>query len=125
MSRAVACLASLLALVPCACSPPYADLDIEYISGAGQVDDDGVEVEEGRVMLIRVRPISAGLKNYERFDIVDLESLNSSVVYVEGGRRVDQFVIGGVAVGDASILVRVNGYDEDEFFARVVPQEAP
>jgi hypothetical protein len=116
-------LASLVVLALCACSPYYDSLDIDQISGSGQVSNDGIEVEEGRVMLIRARPIARGANRYQRFDVVELESLNASVVYVEGAREVDQFVVGGVSVGDARILVRVNGRDEDEFFARVIPQE--
>jgi hypothetical protein len=125
MSRRIANLASLLVLTLCACSPRYGDLDIDHISGDGDADNDSIEIEEGKVMLIRARPIAAGANQYERYDIVELESLNPSILFVEGARRVDQFIIGGVSAGETQILVRVNGYDEDEIHARVTSQVAP
>jgi len=125
MSRRIASLASLLVLFACACSPRYGDLDIDHISGEGQASNDSIEIEEGKVMLIRARPIAAGAHQYERYDLVDLESLDSSVLFVEGARRVDQFIVGGVSAGETQIMVRVNGYDEDQIHARVTAQVVP
>lgn len=125
MNTARTCIA-LIGVVSglAACQPHYDGLEIRYLNGVGEFDETGITIEEGQALAIEVTPLSDNrYEDYEKFDIVELEALNPSVLVVSPSTDVDRFVFIGVSTGKTAVDVSINGDDVDTLEATVRPQE--
>lgn len=110
-----------------ACQPHYDGLEIRYLDSSGNVSHDGrIEVEHGDAVIIEVTPISDNpYEDYEKFDLVELESFNQTVLEISPLADVDRFALVGKGVGETTVRISVNGHEEDEVQAQVKAQVGP
>jgi hypothetical protein len=122
--RCIAALAlSGFGLVAAACQPHYDGLEIRYINGVGEFSADGIRIDEGQALAIEVTPLSDNrYEDYEKFDLVELESFNPAVLVVAPSTDVDRFVFIGVSTGRTAVDVTINGGDVDTIEAVVEAQ---
>ena len=107
-----------------ACQPRYNGLEISKRSGYGEFRAGHFEIEEGQALTIEVRPISSNPhEDYERFDLVRLESIDDGILLVAPSAEIDQFVLAGRSVGAAGVRVLINDRQEDVIDADVLVQE--
>jgi hypothetical protein len=106
------------------CQPNYDGLKMKIVVGDGEALGDKITVEQGEAVLLKVRPESSNpFEDYEKFDLVELESFNDNIAGVFPGDDVDRFVVVGTGLGRTSIEVIVDGHSEDIIEAEVVAQE--
>ncbi|MBL8945933.1 MAG: hypothetical protein JNK45_22405 [Myxococcales bacterium] len=125
-ARRVALLASSgLGLALAACQPHYDGLEIRYINGVGEFSADGITIKEGQALAVEVTPLSDNrYEDYEKFDLVELESFNPGILVVSPSTDVDRFVFIGVSTGKTAVDVTINGGDVDTIEATVEAQSA-
>ncbi|HWB75856.1 MAG TPA: hypothetical protein VG755_12900 [Nannocystaceae bacterium] len=116
-----------LAAALSACQPHYDGLEIQYLSSDGSVSKNGrIEIEHGDAVIIEVTPISDNpYEDYEAFDLVTLESFNTTVLEISPLADVDKFALIGKGVGETTVRILVNDREEDQVQAEVQPQEGP
>jgi hypothetical protein len=116
-------LPALLA-VAAGCQPQYDGLRMRVIVGDGDALGNQITVEQGKAMVLEVRPESANpFEDYEKFNLVELESYNEEIVRIFPADDVDRFVILGAGLGRASVEISVDGISEDIIDAEVIEQE--
>jgi hypothetical protein len=108
------------------CRPHYDGLQIRFLFGEGQHAHDRIEVVEGQATLVEVEPLSDNpYESYENFDLVELSAFNEDTLFVAPATELDQFVLGGAALGETVLRVRINGQQVDTLEAAVVEQLIP
>ena len=108
------------------CKPHYDGLQIRFLFGEGRHAHDRIEILEGQAVVIEVQPVSDNpYEDYESFDLVELEAFNEHTLFVAPAPELDQFVLGGAALGETVLRVRVNGEQEDTLDAAVVEALTP
>ena len=106
------------------CQPNYDGLKMKIVVGDGEALGSKITVEQGEAVLLKVRPESSNpFEDYEKFNLVELESFNDNIAAVFPGDDVDRFVVTGTGLGRTSIEVIVDGHSEDIIEAEVVAQE--
>jgi hypothetical protein len=121
-SSVVCAALGLVALV--GCKPEYDGLRMRVLVGDGEARGDTITLEQGEAVAIAVRPQSSNpFEDYEKFNLVELQSYNETIVRVFPADDVDRFVVTGAGLGRASIEVRVDGRVEDIIEAEVFVQE--
>ncbi len=127
MRTTITITAALALASLCACQPHYDGLQIRYLTSSGQLSEHGhLAIEEGDAVAIQVKPLSDNpYEDYEKFDLVELESFNDSVLRILPASDVDMFVLLGAGVGETSVRVSVNDHEEDVIGATVEAQVAP
>lgn len=114
-------LAAFVLTTSLGCLPVYDRLDITIVSGQAERTPEGLAIAKGQAVRIFVEPISRNrFEDYEEFDIVDLQSLNSSIAVVAPTIHLGEFVVGGVEEGVTRARVRINGNAESELPIMVV-----
>lgn len=116
--------ASLITVLS-ACQPHYDGLEIRYLDSDGSVSRNGrIEIEHGDAVIIEVTPKSDNpYEDYEAFDLVTLESFNSTVLEISPLADVDKFALIGQGVGETTVRILVNDHEEDQVQAEVKAQE--
>lgn len=108
------------------CKPHYDGLQVRFLFGEGRHAHDRIEVLEGQAVVIEVQPVSDNpYEDYESFDLVEIEAFNEDIMFVAPAPELDQFVLGGAALGSTVLRVRVNGEQEDTLDAAVVEVLTP
>ncbi len=124
--RALLCGLLLGAPLMLGCQPRYDGLQVRFLFGEGQHAHDRIEIVEGQVALIEVRPVSKNpYEDYENFDLVELRAFNENLLLVAPATDVDEFILAGAGLGETVIRVEVNGEQEDVLDAAVVEQLSP
>jgi hypothetical protein len=125
--RTASILTGALALAALsACQPHYDGLEIRYLNGSGEFSADGLVIAEGDAVEIEVKPLSDNpYEDYEKFDLVELEPFQVSVLKVAESIDVDVFVLIGQSAGKTSVRVSINDHEVDVIDATVEAQVAP
>jgi hypothetical protein len=118
-------LVALMLLGAGACTPRYDVLELEWISGPAQaeVSSSELSVPEGRLVVFSVDPVSAGLRDYDAIDELELTSESPAVARIEQGLATGTWMLMGVAQGQTMLEVRINGELEDRIAVDVIAQE--
>jgi len=92
-------------------------------STLARVADNEIRLPAGRLVIFRVTAHALeGARDYDATDTIELSEIDSSIVRLEEGVRVDTWVAYGEHEGTTELEVRVNGRVEDQIGLEVTPK---
>jgi hypothetical protein len=107
-----------------ACSPSYERLEVDRIQGPVEAELSGsaIVVPEGKLVVFSAEPSSSRIRDYDATHELELVSASPGVARVEQGIAVDTWMVMGVARGQTTLEVRIEGELEDRITVDVIAQ---